>query len=237
MAPETVLAVAVSYVGNPLSMYLAIKRKPAGWWIVAFTQAAFVAFAVVSVDWRFGGQVLCLGMGCYGVYRWSWRREHEPELPTPRHRGGPASGPRLMDLPELRSAVQDWLMVRYGMPPTLAIDLLPSKRLELPTDPQLLLGLLELGNEHGRRAVADAALQVLAHPMQARQRVEDSFPPARKLTSTTGAVRAGDVRLVLDAGTLGTLADDAILALHLFDQEGAASLRTRLERIKLESQS
>lgn len=80
MTPETVLAVVVSYVGNPLSMWLAINRKPFGWWIVAVTQAAFVAFAVVGGDWRFGGQVLCLGMGIYGVWRWQIRRTHEPAI-------------------------------------------------------------------------------------------------------------------------------------------------------------
>jgi hypothetical protein len=74
------LAVATSYVGNPLSMWLAIHRRPVGWVIVAVTQMLFVAFAVVAVDWRFGGQVLCLGMGCYGVWKWWIRREHEPAI-------------------------------------------------------------------------------------------------------------------------------------------------------------
>jgi hypothetical protein len=80
MSAETLLALGVSYVGNPLSMWLAIKRKPFGWWLVAVTQFAFVAFAATSGDWRFGGQVLCLGMACYGVYLWQIRREHEPAI-------------------------------------------------------------------------------------------------------------------------------------------------------------
>ncbi len=75
-----VLAVATSYVGNPLSMWLAINRKPFGWWIVAATQFMFVTFAVLAVDWRFGGQVLCLGMGIYGVWKWQIRHEHEPAI-------------------------------------------------------------------------------------------------------------------------------------------------------------
>lgn len=79
---ETWLAVAVSYVGNPLSMWLAIHRKPFGWWIVAGTQLLFVAFAITSNDWRFGGQVLCLAMGAYGVWLWQIRREHEPAIGT-----------------------------------------------------------------------------------------------------------------------------------------------------------
>lgn len=80
MSAETLLALGVSYVGNPLSMWLAIKRKPFGWWLVAVTQFAFVAFAATSGDWRFGGQVLCLMMACYGVYEWQIRREHEPAI-------------------------------------------------------------------------------------------------------------------------------------------------------------
>jgi hypothetical protein len=77
---ETGLAVAVSWVGNPWSMWLAIHRKPFGWWIVAVTQAAFVGFAVTSGDWRFGGQALCLAMGIYGVWRWQVKRRHEPAI-------------------------------------------------------------------------------------------------------------------------------------------------------------
>jgi hypothetical protein len=83
--PETALAVAVSYVGNPLSMWLAINRRPFGWWIVAGTQAAFVAFAVTSGDWRFGGQALCLAMGAYGVWKWQIRRQHEPAIGDAAH--------------------------------------------------------------------------------------------------------------------------------------------------------
>lgn len=85
---ETGLAVAVSWVGNPLSMWLAINRKPFGWWIVAGTQTAFVAFAVIGQHWEFGGQVLCLIMGVYGVWKWQIRRTHEPAIgraiPEPR---------------------------------------------------------------------------------------------------------------------------------------------------------
>jgi hypothetical protein len=77
---ETALAVAVSYVGNPLSMWLAIQRKPFGWAIVAATQAMFVGFAIASGDWRFGGQVLCLAIAIVGVYLWAVRRTHEPAI-------------------------------------------------------------------------------------------------------------------------------------------------------------
>jgi hypothetical protein len=77
---ETWLAVAVSWVGNPLSMWLAINRRPFGWWIVAVTQALFVTFAIIGNHWEFGGQVLCLGMGVYGVWKWQIRHEHEPAI-------------------------------------------------------------------------------------------------------------------------------------------------------------
>jgi len=76
----TVLALLVSYVGNPLSMWLAVNRRPFGWWIVAATQLLFVAFAILSGDWRFGGQVACLVVGVYGVWKWQVRREHEPAI-------------------------------------------------------------------------------------------------------------------------------------------------------------
>jgi hypothetical protein len=84
---ETGLAFAVSWVGNPVSMWLAINRKPFGWWIVAGTQLAFCAFAVIGHHWEFGGQALCLLMGCYGVWKWQIRRDHEPAIG--RAVGGP----------------------------------------------------------------------------------------------------------------------------------------------------
>lgn len=83
------LAVGVSYVGNPLSMFLAIHRKPFSWWIVFITQGLFCLFAIVGHHWEFGGQVLCLIMGGYGVWRWQIKRKHEPAigLAIPAQRG------------------------------------------------------------------------------------------------------------------------------------------------------
>jgi hypothetical protein len=79
-ALAVLLAVLASYIGNPVSMLLAVHRKPAGWWIVAGTQALLGSFVFVATDWRFGGQVLCFGIACYGVWRWQIRREHEPAI-------------------------------------------------------------------------------------------------------------------------------------------------------------
>ncbi|GAB3415837.1 hypothetical protein [Flindersiella endophytica] len=93
---ESVLAFLVSFVGNPLSMWLAIHRNPFGWWIVAVTQTLFVGYALASGHWQFGGQVLCLAMGLYGVWRWSIRRTHEPALDKrskPKPSGEPSRKP------------------------------------------------------------------------------------------------------------------------------------------------
>lgn len=161
MSRETVglvLVLVVSYVGNPLSMLLAIKRNPAGWWIVAITQAAFVAFAVVAVDWRFGGQVLCLGIACYGVYKWWYRRDHEPAIGKARQTSGGLvlgpHGPFYIGEP------------RHG--DEVATSAKPYDLADM--DRRLIAELDRLANEYGRLGVTRVAVQLLERAASDRRR-------------------------------------------------------------------
>lgn len=77
---SALLASGASWLGNPISMLFAIHRKPVGWWIVAVTQGLLAAFVFVAADARFGGQVICFAIGCYGVWRWQLKRAHEPAI-------------------------------------------------------------------------------------------------------------------------------------------------------------
>lgn len=200
---ETILACAVSWVGNPLSMLLAIHRKPAGWWVVAGTQAAFVAFAVTSVDWRFGGQVLCLIMGCYGVYRWSLKRAHEPAI-------GQAVVPERPLLPPSPATAG-----QLQLPPSQ-----PGFRPDFPSRPRIPKPVMPpTRNGSGPRPVARPAVNgqppvsALATPAKT-----EAIVPRPRWEKNTGTAWE---RLVI--------AQDAIAALNHHDRQTAQTLQDRLE--------
>lgn len=206
---ETALAVAVSWVGNPLSMWLAINRKPFGWWIVAVTQAAFCAFAWTSGDWRFGGQALCLVMGCYGVWKWQIRRSHEPAIGQAAAEAEKPEAPPA-PIPAVANAQVNGLAVlpipgQGGPLPFVGLGAAPSRPMPLPMSPPVPPQRAALASEVAR--------------------TESIRPGApRHLTATRVDEGPAWERLVV--------AQDAIARLNHFDREAAQSLQDRLEETR-----
>jgi hypothetical protein len=208
---ETALAVAVSWVGNPLSMWLAINRKPFGWWIVAVTQGAFCGFAWVSGDWRFGGQALCLAMGCYGVYKWQLRRSHEPAIGQAASEAKPVTQAPPAPIPALANAQVHGLAVLPipGQGGPLPFVGLGSGPRPLPTPLPV------------RRPVPPQRAALAAEVA----RTESIVPSApRQLTATRVDEGPAWARLMV--------AQDAIAALNHFDRQTAQSLQDRLEETR-----
>jgi hypothetical protein len=209
---ETALAVAVSWVGNPLSMWLAINRKPFGWWIVAVTQAAFCGFAVLGHHWEFGGQALCLVMGCYGVWKWQIRRSHEPAI-------GQAAE-QVTEQPE-KPAPDPWAnsrLIENGQVNGTATRLpIPGQGGPLP-----FVGLGSGPRPLPSPAPVPPQRAALAAETARTESIRPGAP--RQLTATRVDEGPAWERLVV--------AQDAIAALNHFDRQAAQSLQDRLEETR-----
>lgn len=72
--------------GNATSMFLAVRGKPAAWFIVIVSQTINITYLAVTEQWLIllGGQPICLGIGIWGLHRWITKGVHrDPRAPKP----------------------------------------------------------------------------------------------------------------------------------------------------------